>query len=183
MAHSFDKLCSNLIPTGKYKVQVTDAKFRTNSLGECSKDMVINYTILEGPYAKRTLMDAIYEKTFSFRLKPFLTACKIDTAREFATADEMFKFGLTSAKSKIIMIDVGIRTYNGKEYNQVTNWYPIAGSTTTAAEVLNTFNEEPSIKGVSIEDAAEEVVIGVPLQTKEPELDIDLSINEDDLPF
>lgn len=178
MAYNFDKLCSNLIPTGKYKAQVTDVKFKTNSLGECSKDISVIYTIVEGAYSKKTIADTIYEKAFSFRLKPFLVACKVDTAREFATAEEMFKFGLKEAKGKIVTIDIGIRPYNGKEYNQVTNVYPIAGSTVTAEDVAADFGDIPDLGGASTSTVGFDTV-----KAEEPSLDIDLNISDEDLPF
>lgn len=178
MAFNFDKLCSNLIPTGKYKVQVTDVKFKTNSLGECSKDIAITYTIAEGAYAKKTIADTIYEKAFSFRLKPFLVACKVDTTREFATAEEMFKFGLKEAKNKIVLIDIGTRLYNGKEYNQVTNVYPIADSSVTAEDVAADFGDIPDLSG-TISSSKEAPA----MKAEEPTLDIDLDITDEDLPY
>lgn len=181
MAYNFDKLCSNLIPTGKYKAQVTDVKFKTNSLGECSKDIAVIYTIVEGAYAKKTIADTIYEKAFSFRLKPFLVACKVDTAREFPTAEEMFKFGLKEAKNKIVTIDIGVRAYNGKDYNQVTNVYPLAGSTVTAEDVAADFGDIPDLGGTSAGSSGFETI--EPVKADEPSLDIDLNISEEDLPF
>ena len=185
MAYSFRKLCSNLIPTGKYKAQITDVKFKTNSLGECSKDILVVYTIIEGEYAKKTVMDTIYEKAYDFRLMPFLTACKVDVNREFATAEEMFKFGLKEAKNKIVMIDISVKTYNGKDYNNITNIYPIAGSTVTAEDVAADFGDIPDLAGntLVIPEEKTSVFAEPAMKADEPALDIDLNISDEDLPF
>ena len=90
----------------------------------------------------------------------------------------MFKFGLKEAKGKIVTIDIGIRPYNGKEYNQVTNVYPIAGSTVTAEDVAADFGDIPDLGGVSTSTAGFEAV-----KADEPSLDIDLNISDEDLPF
>lgn len=181
MSYSFDKICSNLIPTGKYKVQVTDIKFKSSITGEATHDLMVNYTIVDGPYAKRTLVDTIFEKSFSFRLKPFLQACKIDLAREFATAEELFRFGLTNAKNKIILIDIGVRSYNGKDYNQVTNFYPLPDSTVSATDVLDELGVSPEVKGMSKEDL--DSLEDLKEEVSEPELETDLSLDTDDLPY
>lgn len=188
MAYSFNKICSNLIPTGKYKVQVTDVKFKTNSTGESSKDIVVTYTIVDGPLAKKTIQDTIYEKAFSFRLKPFLTACKIDMAREFATIEELYNYGIKEAQGKIILIDVTIRTYNGKEYNNVAAMYPLPGSTTSSADVLESFDVAPSVRAeVSVKDFAEETIsTPVSKEDEEPSLEAtmdDIDLDSEDSPF
>lgn len=175
---SIDKLCSNLIPTGKYKCQVTDIKFKASPSGESTKDMVVNYTIVDGPCAKRTLIDTIYEKSFSFRLKPFLLACKVDTAREFATSEELFRFVLSAVKGKILMVDVSSRNYNGKDYNQISDFSPLSDSTSTADEVLESFKTEAEVKGHI--DGFETTGVGAEIAPtsaadQEPELDIDLT--------
>lgn len=173
---SFNQVCSNLLPVGKYKVQVTDIKFRASATGESTKDMVVNYTVVDGPYAKRTLVDTIYEKSFSFRLKPFLQACKVDMAREFATAEELYRYGLTEAKGKTIMIDVGTKAYNGKEYNQVAQFYPLPDSSTTAEEVLDAIGVEPTVKAsATVTDVVEEEML---VPDGEPQLNIP---DDDDL--
>lgn len=174
MSFSFDKVCSNIIPVGKYKAQVTDVKFRTNSLGETSKDLAITLTIVDGAYNKRVVIDNIVEKAFSFRLKPFLTACKVDMAKEFATAEELYNYGMKEAKDKIVLIDLKIRTYNGKDYNNVDQYYPLPDSTTTSDEVLKEFDVEPTVK-------AEKPATDSILSIEEPQLDIDIS--DDELPF
>ena len=55
MSFSFNKICSNVIPEGTYKVQVTDVKFKTSSTGETSNDLVVHLTIVDGACAKRVV--------------------------------------------------------------------------------------------------------------------------------
>lgn len=181
---NFDKLCSNLIPDGRVKAQVTDVKFKVNALGESSSDMVVTYTIVDGPYAKRVITDTIYEKAFSFRLKPFLVACKVDTAREFETKEELYKFGLAAAKGQILYLDLGHRTYGGKDYQEVKDFIPLEDSTTSAEDVLASFGTSAEAKGDSITEPAVEAPAdeGTPL-SNEPELDVDIDLKDDDLPF
>lgn len=180
MSYSFKTLCSNLIPVGKYKAVVTDMKFAAGG----SKNILVTLTFVEGPYAKRVHIETISEKAYSFRLMPLLKACKVDINREFKTAEELYKFGFTSAKSKIIMIDMGIRSYNGQEYNNVTDFSPIPDSTVSVEEVATAFGEDPEVKGVPL-DGMFEVETNTPDNTKtstdEPKLDVDLT--DMDLPF
>lgn len=180
MAFNFNKLCSNTIPTGKYKVQVTDVKFKANSAGESAKDVVVNYTIVDGPLAKRTLMDTIFEKSFSFRLKPFLTACKVDLNREFATAEELFNYGFKEAKGKIILIDVVVKAYNGKDYNNVDTWYPLPDSSTSSDEVLKEFGTSPVMKAEA-QPVEDEDLLEPELNI--PEMPSDEEFSDDDILF
>jgi hypothetical protein len=181
MAFNFNKLCSNVIPVGKYKVQVTDIKFKANSMGESSKDIVVNYTIVDGPAAKRTLMDTIYEKSFSFRLKPFLTACKVDLNREFTTAEELYKYGFAAAKNKIILMDITVRTYNGKEYNNVDNWYPLPDSSTSSEDVLKDFGVDATMKAEEVKKTMVEDLVEPTLEMPElPDTDV---FSDDDIIF
>lgn len=176
MAYSFDKLCSNLIPQGKYKVQVTDLSFRTKPTGEASRDIGVKYTILEGKCAKRVLLDTIFEKTFSFRLKPFLVACGVDTGKEFVTQDELYEYAMKAAKGKNIMIDVVIKVYNGKEYNNISNFYPLPGSTVKADDVVKAMNVNPEVK-------AEAPKADKPAAAPAPEAEPNVDVVDDDLPF
>ena len=173
MSFSFKTLCSNLIPIGKYKAQVTDMKFAAGG----SKSILVTLTIVEGPYAKRVHIETIPEKAYSFRLMPVLKACKVDVDREFATAEELYKFGFASAKGKTIIINMGIRTYNGQEYNNVTDFSPLPDSTVSADEVVASFGENPEVKGNSLDGIFEEetVIHNDKPATDEPELDIDLT--------
>ena len=144
MGFSFKKMCSNVVPVSTYKAQITEIKFKESSDKSTQYNMEVHYAIAEGEFAKRTLIDTIYEKAFSFRLKPFLNAIGADFNREFETAKELYDYGIRQAKGKFVMIEVGIRSYNGNEYNEVKNWAPIPSSTTTAEDVMAEFNVNPS---------------------------------------
>lgn len=175
MAFSFSNVCRNVLPAGTYKVQVSDIKFKSNDKG--TYNMEVHYVVVDGAYEKRTIIDTIYEKSFSFRLKPFLTALGIDLAREFETAKELYEYGVRSAKGKVIMAEVGIRTYNGNEYNEVKTWAPVASSTTSIDDVMAEFGTNPNVmpKTPRIDDIAEAAT------------DADFSpiaeISDDDMPF
>ena len=169
---SFDKICSNNIPKGIYKASVEDIKFKVVD-GAATNDMQVHYRIVDGPYKGRTVVETISEKAFGFKLKPFLKAVGVDTAREFATAKELYAYGIKEAKNKTLMITVTINTFNGNEYNNVTEYSPLPGSTTSAADVvaelglddmsLGTQPEKPTILDVAPElsTADEEPVIDV----------------------
>lgn len=173
MSFSFKTLCSNLIPVGKYKAQVTDMKFAAGG----SKNILVTLTIVEGPYAKRVHIETVSEKAYSFRLMPILKACKVDIDREFTTAEELYKFGFASAKGKTIIIDMGIRTYNGQEYNNVTDFSPLPDSTVSAEEVAESFGTSPEVKGTSLDDMVSEEnhFEDTTTTTDEPSLDIDFT--------
>lgn len=176
--YSFNKVCSNIIPVGSYKAQITDIKFKTSGTGVEGYDMQVTYTISEGPYAKRVLIDTIYEKAFSFRLMPFLKACGIDTAREFATAKELYNYGVKEALNKFVLIEVNTREYNGNTYNNIKSISPIPGSTTTPEDVLNEFNvEDVDVKVMPTGPAptADAVVADT-----EPTFDVDLDEDNED---
>lgn len=181
MSYSFKTVLSNLIPAGKYKAQVTDMKFAAGG----SKNIMVTLTIVEGPYAKRVHIENIPEKAYSFRLMPVLKACKVDVEREFATAEELYKFGFASAKGKIIMIDMGVRTYNGTEYNNVTDFSPLPDSTVSIDDVAESFGETPEVKGASLDGMVKETTnipdLEAAVESTEPELDVDLS--DIDSPF
>lgn len=177
MAFSFDKVCTNVIPKGTYKAQIADVTFKTSATGETSNDMVVRYLITEGEYAKRTIIDTIYEKAFSFRLKPFLKAAGIDTAREFDTTRELYNYGVREAKGKNVMITVGTREYNGNTYNQIDSVAPMPSSTTSAEDVMKEFDMSPEVmpakpKVTDLEDIA---IPDSVVPTAE--------VNDDDLPF
>ena len=157
MGFSFSNVCRNVLPVGTYKVQISDIKFKSNDKG--TYNMEVHYVVVEGAYEKRTLVDTIYEKSFSFRLKPFLTAIGIDLAREFETAKELYEYGVRAAKGKIIMAEVGVRTYNGNEYNEVKTWAPVASSTTTIDDVMAEFGTAPNVmpKAPHIDDIPEAI--------------------------
>jgi hypothetical protein len=176
MAYSFNKVCTNTIPEGTYKAQVTDIKFKTSSTTDEKYDMNITLTIAEGAFAKRTIIDFMSEKAFSFRLKPFLTALGLDLNREFDTARELYEWGIKEAKGKFLMITVGTRTYQGNEYNNVTGFAPLPGSTTSMEDVLNEFGASPELtpEKPTIED--------IP-NIDNPDFSPVAEVADDDLPF
>ena len=177
MGYSWKKVLSNVLPVGTYKAQITSINFKTSSTGVATNDMVVHYTVTEGPYAKKTLTETISEKAFSFKLRPFLKAVGADMDREFETAAELYNYGIKASAGKIIMIEVGIRTYNGTDYNQINEYRPLPGSMTSSEEVLAEFEtspelrpEKPTVADVpSLDDAGEAPSIGVE--------------TDDDLPF
>ena len=174
MAFSFNKICSNVIPEGTYKAQITDIKFKTSSTGETSNDLQIHLTITEGEYAKKVVVDTIYEKAFSFRLKPFLMACGIDMNREFASAKELYEYGIKSAKGKIVLVTIIIKPYNGVDYNNVKDYSHIPGSVTSVDDVMAEFS---SVGTVSDKPRLDEI----------PDLgDMEspvANVSDDDIPF
>lgn len=177
MSYSFKSVCSNIIPAGKYKAIVSDIKFASGG----SKSILVTVTISEGDYAKRVHTETIPEKAYSFRLMPFLQACKVDVEREFATSEELYKFGFANAKGKTIMIDMGIRTYNGQEYNNITAFSPLPDSTVSADDVAKEFGTDPEVKGSFLDEIPTEGVGGStpmnaenPTAAPEPELDVNL---------
>ena len=177
MAFSFDKVCTNVIPKGTYKAQISEVSFKTSASGETTNDMVVRYVITEGEYAKRTVIDTIYEKAFSFRLKPSLKAAGVDTAREFDTSRELYAYGVREAKGKTVMITVNTREYNGNTYNQIDSVAPVPSSTTSVEDVMEEFNMSPEVmparpKVTDLED------IAIP-DTVVPTAEV----NDDDLPF
>lgn len=172
MGYSFKTLCSNLIPAGEYKAIITDLKYAL--AGTATQ---VTLTIAEGPYAKRVHIETINEKAYSFRLMPLLNAAKVDVSREFGTKEELFKFGFANAKGQTIVIEMGTRTYNGQEYNNVVTFKPVAGSTTSFEDVTLSFDEAPQVKGNSLDGMVTEETTSEVRDTKdsdEPVLDIDL---------
>lgn len=173
MGFSFNKVCSNVVPKGTYKAQITDIKFKTSSSSETSYDMEVRYAISEGAYAKRTLVDFMSEKAFSFRLKPFLTAIGADLNREFSSIKELYEYGISTAKNKFVMIEVGTRTYNGNEYNNIVTWAPLPGSSTSIDDVLNEFDSSPELT------PEKPTVADIPDISIEPTIEV----QDDDMPF
>lgn len=157
MAFSFNNVCRNVIPAGTYKVQISDIKFKEDASKTTQYNMEVHYVVSDGAYAKRTVIDTIYEKAFSFRLKPFLTAIGIDLHREFETTKELYDYGIRTAKGKFVMAEIGVRTYNGNEYNEIKTWAPLPSSTTTADDVMAEFDTSPDTlpKAPRIDDIPE----------------------------
>ena len=177
MGFSFNSVCRSTLPKGTYKVQVTDIKFKTSSTGIVSNDMVVTYTVSEGPYVKRTTSETISEKAFSFKLKPFLQAVGVDCAREFKTAKELYEWGIKETKNKFLLIDLDVREYNGVEYNNVKDYKAIPGSTTTSAEVLAEFDTAPNL--MPEKPTLDDIGVMPPEDVSAPQIDV----ADDDLPF
>ena len=156
-------------------MQISDINFKES--GDSKYNMTVHYVVADGAYAKRTVVDTIYEKAFSFRLKPFLMALGIDFAREFETAKELYEYGIRTAKGKFLMVEIGIRTYNGNEYNEVKTWAPLPSSTTSAEDVMAEFETSPDTipKTPHIDD--------LPQTSDEEEFAPIADIADDDLPF
>ena len=145
MAFSFNNVCRNTLPAGTYEVQVSEVKIKGKPEQGVNYNLEVHYTVTKGAYAKRTLIDTIFEKSFSFRLKPFLGAVGIDFNREFDTAKELYEYGAKMAKGKTILVEVGERTYNGNVYNEVKSWSPMPSSTTSVEDVISEFATNPDV--------------------------------------
>lgn len=170
MAYSFNKLLSNILPAGTYKVVVDDAKFKSGKMGEETNDIFVVFKVIEGPYAKRNVLHTIYEKAFSFRLPGFLKAAKVDMGREFATSKELYAYGIKEAKGKVMQIEVGVRTYNGNDYNDVLKFIPSTSSTTTAEDVAKQFGNidlRPTLNQVQ-SDLEEDTEVSVVSEDESP---------------
>lgn len=176
MAYSWKKVLSNVLPVGTYKVIVTSINFKTSSTGVATNDMVVHYTVADGPYAKRTLTETISEKAFSFKLKPFLKAVGADMDREFATAAELYNYGIKASQGKTIMVDVGIRVYNGTEYNQINDYKPLPGSVTSSEDVLAEFETSPALQ------PEKPTIADIPTLDAEATVP-SIDVADDDLPF
>lgn len=145
MAFSFNNVCRNTLPAGTYEVQISEVKIKGKPEQGVNYNLEVHYTVTKGAYAKRTLIDTIFEKSFSFRLKPFLSAIGIDFNREFDTTKELYEYGAKMAKGKTILVDVGERTYNGNVYNEVKSWSPMPSSTTSVEDVISEFATNPDV--------------------------------------
>jgi hypothetical protein len=102
-------------------------------------------------------------------------ACGIDMNREFTSARELYEYGIKAAKGKIILADIIIKPYNGQEYNNIKDYAPLPGSTTSVEDVMAEF--ETPMSAVSSKPTVDEI----------PDLgDMDspvASVSDDDLPF
>jgi hypothetical protein len=177
MAFSFNNVCRNTLPAGTYEVQINEVKIKGTPEKGALYNLEVHYVVSKGAYAKRTLVDTIYEKAFSFRLKPFLSAVGIDLNREFDTAKELYEYGAAMAKGKTILVEVGERTYNGNVYNEVKTWSPLPSSTTSVDDVISEFNTIPDAmpKAPRIDD--------LPAPTFDGDYAPIAEIVDEDLPF
>ena len=179
MAFSFNKLLVSLVPNGTYKAEVSKVEFVQSKNNAEQYNCKVTLAIKEGTYAKRTVLDTISTAYIS-RFKQFLQAAKVDLNKEYSTINELFNAGVKGATGKELMIKVSSKTYNGNDYNQIDEYTPIPGSTTTAAEVLKEFTLEakPEVAPEVKVEVAEQPVEAVaePVEDTEPQIDIDLNI-------
>lgn len=174
---NFKDIVGSVFKAGVYKVKVTKVAPKTSGTQAGSNDLVVTYEFLDGVYKGRTYTNTIYEKAFSFRLEGFLLAAQIDMNKEFNTTAELFAYGIKEAVGKEMMLELSVRTYQGKEYNDIAKWVPTATSTTSADEVANLFAEETTVaKPVPTPAVAPEAPAPV-------EADLFADITDDDLPF
>lgn len=186
MGYSFNKLTNNIVPKGTYKAVIREVSFKTSASGETRNDLVVRLSITEGTYDKKNLMDTIYEKAFSFRLKPLLVACNVDLNREFTTTKELYEYGIKNIQGKTVMIEVGVRTYNGQEYNEIKNYMKLPASTVGVEDVLKEFDTAApetlsDSKPVNTVNVSKTEVESEPVE--EPSISTDVDISDEDLPF
>ena len=173
---NFKDIVGSVFKAGVYKVKVVSITPKTSGTQAGSNDLVVKYEFVDGIYKGRPFTNTIYEKAFSFRLEGFLVAAKVDMQKEFNTTAELFAYGIKEAVNKEMMIEMTVRTYQGKELNDIAKWIPIASSTTSAEEVANLFAEtsvEAPKPASTVVEKATEVA---------PTQDF-LDITDEDLPF
>jgi len=184
MAFSFNKLLVSLVPNGTYKAEVSKVEFVQSKNNAEQYNCRVTLTIKEGTYAKRTVLDTISTAYIS-RFKQFLQSAKVDLNKEYSTINELFNAGAKAATGKELMIKVSSKTYNGNDYNQVDEYTPIPGSTTTAAEVLKEFTLDsaevkpevtPEVAVNVTTEPSEVAAVNAPVEDVEPQIDIDLNI-------
>ena len=75
------------------------------------------------------------------------------------------------------MAEVGIRSYNGNEYNEVKTWAPVASSTTTIDDVMAEFGTTPNVmpKAPRIDN--------IPEAVDDADFAPIADISDDDMPF
>lgn len=176
MGFSFKGLCTNVVPKGTYKSTIEKMEFVPSKNDASVYNAKVTFRINEGTYAKRTVLDTI-STAFASKLSSFLTAAGVDMNKEFTSMAELYTFGIKAAVGKAVMIDVSIRKYNGQDYNQVDDYKPLPGSTTSAAEVLAAFNTD-EVK-TEIPEPEKPTVADIPTlddtgNDAEPSLDINL---------
>lgn len=174
MGYSFNSLCTNVVPKGTYKTTIEKMEFVPSAKDPSIYNAKVTLRVTEGIHAKRTVLDTI-STAFPTKLQAFLKAAGVDMAKEFATMQEMYAYGIKAALGKTVMVDVSIRKYNGNDYNQIDDYKPLPGSTTSAADVAAAFGE---VADVTMEVAPEKATIADLPETisndEEPSLDINL---------
>lgn len=178
---NFKDIIGSVFKAGVYKVKVVSVTPKTSGTQAGSSDLVVKYEFLDGLYKGRIYTNTIYEKAFSFRLEPFLVAAKIDMNKEFNTTAELFAYGIKEAVNKEMMIEMTVRTYQGKELNDIAKWIPTASSTTSADEVANLFATEPTVEETKPVEAPK--VETTAESAGDVSSDIFAGITDEDLPF
>lgn len=171
MGISFNDMCSNVLPEGVYKVVVTDIKRKVVNNAQ-TEDLIAHYTVVDGKFAKKTLIDNFYRNAFSFRLLPFLNAVDVDTNKEFATTNELLSYGIQNAKNKELMVEVSIKTYNNNKYNEVKTYSKIPGSVTSVEEIAAAFGNNTEEFNVDLKTDIKTEHTAV--ETNEPILDFSM---------
>lgn len=177
MAFSVNSIVNelNLLPVGNYKAVVQEIKFK-DATG-AKKDIMISLRFTEGKYAGRTMMDTIYEGAFGFRLKPFLGAVGVDLNKTYTTAAELYAYVLGYAKDKEVMVEIGTRTYQEREFNEIKKYTAIPGSVTSVDAVIENLKVNPSLQPEK--PTLEDVDTG----DASASIDLDINVDADDLPF
>lgn len=173
--YSFKGLCTNVVPKGTYKTTIEKMEFVPSAKDPSVYNARVTLRITEGTHAKKTILDTI-STAFPSKLQAFLKSAGVDMNKEFATMQEMYAYGIKAGVGKVVMVDVSIRKYNGNDYNQIDDYKPLPGSTTSAADVAAAFGE---IDDVNMEVAPEKATIEDLDATtndngEEPALDINL---------
>lgn len=173
--YSFKNLCTNVVPKGTYKATIEKMEFVPSAKDPSIYNAKVTCRISEGTQAKRTVLDTI-STAFPTKLQSFLKSAGVDMNKEFATMQEMYNYGIKAGVGKSVMIDVSIRKYNGNDYNQIDDYKPLPGSTTSAADVAAAFGD----LNVDMEVAPEKATVAdLAIATEdatddEPTLDINL---------
>ena len=174
MGYSFKNLLTNVVPKGTYKATVEKMEFVPSAKDPSIYNAKVTVRITEGTQAKRTVLDTI-STAFPTKLSTFLKAAGVDMAKEFATMQEMYAYGIKAAIGKTVMIDVSIRKYNGNDYNQVDDYKPLPGSTTSAADVLASFGDVEGVEVAPEKPTLEDLeAVNTTSETEEPSIDINL---------
>ena len=84
------------------------------------------------------------------------------------------------------MIEVGVRTYNGQEYNEIKNYMKLPASTGGVEDVLKEFDTTApetisDSKPINTVNISETEVLSEPIE--EPSISTDIDISDEDLPF
>lgn len=178
MAYSFRGLCTNVVPKGTYKANIEKMEFVPSKNDASIYNAKVTYRITEGTYAKRVVLDTI-STAFASKLNSFLVAAGVDMNKEFASMNELYAYGIKAAVGKTVMIDLSIRKYNGQDYNQVDDYKPLPGSTTSVADVMAAFGGD--VAGDLPEPEKPTIADITPATEAKDEAEPNLDINLDDV--